>query len=168
MDKLRQPLAQNSNKRFAGAQHPTIAPRQPSFCFDFAPTTTVMAAVAHRWRCSKQLSTDIAAAICTPAVAETPLNSGVEVIGSSSDEPAKVLAEEADRSPKSSRPSTSRPTDERAGDYMATTARKALVDDPPAPITSLFVEGVDGLGHKPAADGRDDRFLLVQAWHPPR
>ena len=40
---------------------------------------------------------DIAAAIRTPAVAETLLNSGVEVIGSSSDELAKVLAEEADR-----------------------------------------------------------------------
>ena len=45
----------------------------------------------------KQLSTDIAAAIRTPAVAETLLNSGVEVIGSSSDELAKVLGEEAER-----------------------------------------------------------------------
>jgi len=45
----------------------------------------------------RQLSTDVAAAIRTPAVAETLLNSGVEVIGSSSDELAKVLAEEAER-----------------------------------------------------------------------
>jgi len=90
-------LAQNSNKRFSQAPNiPTIAETAiPGF--DFAPTTIVMAPSGTPPAVLKQLSTDIAAAIRTPAVAETLLNSGVEVIGSSSDELAKVLAEEADR-----------------------------------------------------------------------
>ena len=45
----------------------------------------------------RQLATDIAQAIRSPAVAETLLNSGVEVIGSTPEELAKVLADEAER-----------------------------------------------------------------------
>jgi len=45
----------------------------------------------------RQLSADAAAAARSPSVAETLLNSGVEVIGSTSDELAKVLQDEAER-----------------------------------------------------------------------
>lgn len=90
-------LAQNSSKRFSQAPNiPTIAETAiPGF--DFAPTTIVMAPSGTPAAVLKQLSTDVAAAIRTPAVAETLLNSGVEVIGSSSEELARVLAEESER-----------------------------------------------------------------------
>ena len=45
----------------------------------------------------RQLAADIAQAIRSPAVAETLLNSGVEVIGSTPEELGKVLADEAER-----------------------------------------------------------------------
>ena len=45
----------------------------------------------------RQLAADISQAIRSPAVAETLLNAGVEVIGSTSEELAKVLADEAER-----------------------------------------------------------------------
>ena len=90
-------LAQNSNKRFVSAPNiPTLAEATiPGF--DFAPTTIVMAPAGIPPAVLRQLATDIAQAIRSPAVAETLLNSGVEVIGSTPDELAKVLAEEADR-----------------------------------------------------------------------
>jgi len=90
-------LAQNSNKRFSGAPTiPTIGETSiPGF--DFAPTTIVMALSGTPPAILRQLSVDAAAAARSPSVAETLLNSGVEVIGSSSEELAKVLQDEADR-----------------------------------------------------------------------
>ncbi len=90
-------LAQNSNKRFSQAPTvPTIGEATiPGF--DFAPTTIVMAPAGTPAAVLRQLSADVAQAIRTPAVAETLLNSGVEVIGSTSDELAAVLQSEAER-----------------------------------------------------------------------
>jgi len=90
-------LAQNSNKRFSQAPNiPTIGEAAiPGF--DFAPTTIAMAPAGTPPAVLRQLSADIAQAIRTPAVAETLLNSGVEVIGSSPDELAAVLQSEAER-----------------------------------------------------------------------
>jgi len=90
-------LAQNSNKRFSQAPTvPTIGEATiPGF--DFAPTTIVMAPAGTPAAVLRQLSADVAQAIRTPSVAETLLNSGVEVIGSTSDELAAVLQSEAER-----------------------------------------------------------------------
>ncbi len=90
-------LVQNSNKRFVNA--PTIPTLGEATIpgFDFAPTTIVMAPAGTPPAVLRQLATDIAQAIRSPAVAETLLNSGVEVIGSTPEELAKVLADEAER-----------------------------------------------------------------------
>ena len=90
-------LAQNSSKRFVSA--PTIPTLGESTIpgFDFAPTTIVMAPAGIPPAVLRQLAADIAQAIRSPAVAETLLNSGVEVIGSTPEELGKVLAEEAER-----------------------------------------------------------------------
>jgi tripartite-type tricarboxylate transporter receptor subunit TctC len=90
-------LVQNSNKRFSGA--PTIPTLAESAIpgFDFAPTTIIMAPNGTPPAVLRQLSLDAAAAARSPAVAETLLNAGVEVIGSTSDELAKVLQDEAER-----------------------------------------------------------------------
>jgi tripartite-type tricarboxylate transporter receptor subunit TctC len=90
-------LVQNSNKRFVGAPTiPTLAEAAiPGF--DFAPTTIVMAPAGTPPAIVRQLAADIAQAIRSPAVAETLLNSGVEVIGSSPEELGKVLTDEAER-----------------------------------------------------------------------
>ena len=90
-------LVQNSNKRFSGA--PTIPTLAESAIpgFDFAPTTIVMAPSGTPPTVLRQLSLDAAAAARSASVAETLLNSGVEVIGSTSEELAKVLQDEAER-----------------------------------------------------------------------
>ena len=90
-------LAQNSSKRFS--QAPTIPTLAESVIpgFDFAPTTIVMAPAGVTPAVLRQLSMDIAAAIRTPSVVETLLNSGVDAIGSTSEELAKVLQDEAER-----------------------------------------------------------------------
>ncbi len=90
-------LAQNSSKRFS--QAPTIPTLAESVIpgFDFAPTTIVMAPSGIPPAVLRQLSIDIAAAIRTPSIVETLLNSGVDVIGSTSEELAKVLQDEAER-----------------------------------------------------------------------
>ena len=90
-------LAQNSSKRFS--QAPNIPTLSESVIpgFDFAPTTIVMAPSGIPPAVLRQLSTDIAAAIRTPSVVETLLNSGVDAIGSTSDELAKVLQDETER-----------------------------------------------------------------------
>ncbi len=90
-------LAQNSSKRFS--QAPTIPTISETVVpgFDFAPTTIVMAPSGIPPAVLRQLSTDIAAAIRAPAVVETLLISGVDAIGSNSDELAKVLQDEAER-----------------------------------------------------------------------
>ena len=90
-------LAQNSNKRFSQAPSiPTIGESAiPGF--DFAPTTIAMAPAGTPPAVLRQLSIDIAQAVRTPAVAETLLNSGVEVIGSTAEELAAVLNGEAER-----------------------------------------------------------------------
>lgn len=90
-------LVQNSNKRFSGAPNiPTISETAiPGF--DFAPTTLLMAPNGTPPNVLRQLSQDAAAAARSASVAETLLNSGVEVIGSSSEELAKVLQDEAER-----------------------------------------------------------------------
>jgi len=90
-------LIQNSSKRFSGA--PTIPTLAESAIpgFDFAPTTLLMAPSGTPAAVVRQLSADAAAAARSPSVAETLLNSGVEVIGSSSEELAKVLQDEAER-----------------------------------------------------------------------
>ncbi|MBL8311928.1 MAG: tripartite tricarboxylate transporter substrate binding protein [Burkholderiales bacterium] len=90
-------LAQNSNKRFSQApQIPTIGESAiPGF--DFAPTTILMAPSGTPPAVLRQLATDVAAAVRAPAVAETLLNSGVEVIGSTSEELGRALADDAER-----------------------------------------------------------------------
>jgi len=90
-------LVQNSNKRFSGA--PTIPTLAESAIpgFDFAPTTIIMAPNGTPPAVLRQLSADAAAAARSAPVAETLLNAGVEVIGSTSDELAKVLQDEAER-----------------------------------------------------------------------
>ena len=90
-------LAQNSNKRFVNAPAiPTLGEATiPGF--DFAPTTILMAPAGTPPAVLRQLAVDISQAIRAPAVAETLLNSGVEVIGSTPAELGKVLAEEAER-----------------------------------------------------------------------
>jgi tripartite-type tricarboxylate transporter receptor subunit TctC len=90
-------LAQNSNKRFSQAPSiPTIGESAiPGF--DFAPTTIAMAPAGTPPAVLRQLSIDIAQAVRAPAVAETLLNSGVEVIGSTAEELAAVLNGEAER-----------------------------------------------------------------------
>lgn len=90
-------LAQNSNKRFSQAPNiPTIGESAiPGF--DFAPTTIAMAPAGTPPAVLRQLSIDIAQAVRAPAVAETLLNSGVEVIGSTAEELAAVLNGEAER-----------------------------------------------------------------------
>ena len=90
-------LAQNSNKRFI--REPKVPTLGESTIpgFDFAPTTIVMAPAGTPPAVLRQLATDIAQAIRSPAVSETLLNSGVEVIGSTPEELGKVLAEEAER-----------------------------------------------------------------------
>lgn len=90
-------LAQNSNKRFSQAPNiPTIGESAiPGF--DFAPTTIAMAPAGTPPAVLRQLSIDVAQAVRAPAVAETLLNSGVEVIGSTAEELAAVLNGEAER-----------------------------------------------------------------------
>ena len=90
-------LAQNSSIRFS--QAPSIPTLSESVIpgFDFAPTTIVMAPSGIPPAVLRQLSIDIAAAIRTPSVVETLLNSGVDVIGSTSEELARVLQDETDR-----------------------------------------------------------------------
>jgi tripartite-type tricarboxylate transporter receptor subunit TctC len=90
-------LVQNSGKRFSGA--PTIPTIGESGVpgFDFAPTTIIMAPSGTPPAVLRQLSLDAAAAARSTSVAETLLNSGVEVIGSTSEELAKVLHDEAER-----------------------------------------------------------------------
>jgi len=89
-------LVQNSNKRFSQAPNvPTLGETIPGF--DFAPTTIVMAPAGTPPAIVKQLASDVAAAVRTAAVAETLLNAGVEVIGGSTEELAKQLADEAER-----------------------------------------------------------------------
>lgn len=90
-------LAQNSSKRFS--QAPNIPTLSESVIpgFDFAPTTIVMAPSGVPPAVLRQLSTDIAAAIRTPPVVETLLNSGVDAIGSTSEELAKTLHDEGER-----------------------------------------------------------------------
>lgn len=90
-------LAQNSNKRFSQAPNiPTIGESAiPGF--DFAPTTIAMAPAGTPPAVLRQLSIDIAQAVRAPAVAETLLNSGVEVIGSTAEELAAVLNGETER-----------------------------------------------------------------------
>ncbi len=90
-------LVQNSNKRFSGA--PAIPTLGESAIpgFDFAPTTIMMAPHGTPAAVVRQLAVDSAAAIRTAPVAETLSNAGVEVIGSSSEELAKVLLDETER-----------------------------------------------------------------------
>ncbi len=90
-------LAQNSNKRFVSAPNVPTLGESTIPGFDFAPTTIVMAPAGIPPAILRQLAADIAQAIRSAAVAETLLNSGVEVIGSTPKELAKVLAEEAER-----------------------------------------------------------------------
>ena len=90
-------LVQNSNKRFVNAPNVPTLGESTIPGFDFAPTTIVMAPAGVPPAVLRQLAADIGQTIRSPAVAETLLNAGVEVIGSTSEELAKVLADEAER-----------------------------------------------------------------------
>ena len=90
-------LVQNSSQRFSSQpQVPTVAESGvPGF--DFAPTTIAMVSAGTPAAVIKQLAADIASAVKSAGVTETLLNSGVETIGSSSEDLAKQLALEAER-----------------------------------------------------------------------
>lgn len=90
-------LVQNSKKRFVNAPNVPTLGESTIPGFDFAPTTIVMAPASVSPAVLRQLAADISQAIRSPAVAETLLNAGVEVIGSTSEELAKKLADEAER-----------------------------------------------------------------------